>query len=357
MKDDKKLDDIIESFFSLATGYGFDMKTRGSLISSYFENDFNLSAGHQYVIPMLTSSQKVESQRIVINEPCFRRIDISKIGYSPYHLLLFEMGVVGLLGYTLKKDEWLREILKFSFEWLRNLGIETNGLIFSISAGAKILGKTFKKDSDSYTVLKSLKVSDRNILWTRGRRNFIYSKGDNRPAGYGIEIFCYTNNNFVEIGSLNIYTDIYKNGYFHPTLNTAIGAGFGFERLSYVINHYNNVFQIETFSKLMEIMRQYLEREIDFELVKQRLFRVAELLKAIVFIINDGQLPDHSSRGKILKKLVKNFFSETIYIGIPAKEIVMKGVCSLLEIYSKRYQEIKSKEDLIKSIILGLKPK
>jgi alanyl-tRNA synthetase len=353
----KTLDEIIVSFFDSATAEGFDMKPRGSLLSPYFQNEFNLSAAHQYVVPILSSLKELAPQKIVINEPCFRRIDIEKIGYSPYHLLLFEMGVIGILGYTPKKSEWLREILKFSVEWLRNLGFKTDELIFTISAGARILWKTFKKDNDSYAVLKSLGVSDENILWTKGRRNFIYSVGDNRPAGYGIEIFCYTNDTFVEIGSLNIYSGIYKNGSFHETLNTAIGAGFGFERLSYIINHYDNVFQIEIFSRFMEIVREYFEREIDFTLIKQRLCTIGELLKVLVFVISDGQLPDQSSRGKILKKLAKNFFSEIIYLGLPPEEIVMKGVRSFLEIYSKRYREIKSKEDLIKSIILDLTPK
>jgi len=351
----KKIDEIIDSFSQLSIARGFDIKPRGGLISPYFENDFNLSSGHQYVQPIILSSEKVEPYKIAVDEPCFRRADISKIGYSLYHLLLFEMGVIGILGYTSQRAVWLREVLQFSAEWLHSLGLEIGELFFTISSGVKIHGKSFKKDNDSYAALRSMGISEKNIIWTKGRRNFIYSRGHNRPAGYGIEIYCPTKNGaFVEIASPIIYTDIYKDGFFEEALNSAVGVGFGFERISYVINSYDNIFQTDIYSRFIALVRQYFDKEVDFQLIQSRLYTIGELLRALVFIISDGQLSGQGGRGKIMRNLIKSLFSEINYVGLPTEEIVIKGVRTFIETYSQRYPEMKSEEDLIKRTIFNL---
>ena len=345
---------VIKSFFMYAAESGFVSKKRSSLISPFFKNDFNLSAGHQYVVPVLGSKERVYPQKIVINEPCFRRIDLQKIGYSPFHLLLFEMGVVALIGFSQDIREWVEEVLRFTIKWLNEQSLDCSKLIFTICQQANVLGKKFGADKVSYNALKKLGCSEENIVWTSGRRNFIYSQGENRPAGYSIEIFYRSDEYFVEVASLNIYTHMFKGNSLTRTVNVAVGGGFGFERITYVKNSYRNVFQIDIFSGFMNLVRKYF-LENEFLLIQPRLFRIGEILKALVFIISDGQLPDRSGRGKILKRLAKSMFSEIQYLGLPAEEIVERGICEFGKVYRERYPQILEKYGLIKDVILRLK--
>jgi len=352
----KTLDEIIVSFFDSATAEGFDMKPRGSLLSPYFQNEFNLSAAHQYVDPILSSLKELAPQKIVINEPCFRRIDIEKIGYSPYHLLLFEMGVIGILGHTLKKSEWLKKILQLSREYLGKIGFKIDRLIFTISEGMEIFGKDFEKDENSYNSLRNAGILDKNIMWVKGRRNFIYRSENNCPAGYCIEIFYPVRNTLVEIATLVMYTHIYKEGTLLEAKNIAVGCAFGFERISYVLNSYESVFEIDTFRPFMDFVCKFLGAKLELSLFKQRLQMIGELLRALTFLIGEGQLPDQSGRGKIIKRLARLLFSEINYLSFPLEETVIGGVNTFIEVYSKRYSHLGEKKDLVVNTILSLKP-
>jgi len=345
--------ELIKSFLDFTKGFGFEEKPAGSLLSPLFEGEFNLSAGHQYVLPVITSDEVYSKpEKIAIVEPCFRRIDLGKIGYSPCHLLLFEMGVFGTLGYRDSARVSLSEMIGVFLNWFEEIGLRRNDLEFTVSKGAEILGTIFPADEETLEVLKEHGLGRANIIQTKGRRNFIYSKGENRPAGYSIEIFYSKSKSYIEIGSVNIYTHLYKKGRLSRTKNQALGGGVGFERVYYVVNGLDSVFEIPLYYSFIKTVKRYFAVGAEFELILPRVYLIAELIKSICFLIAEGQRCDRTRRGRVMKSLVNKLISEVDYLGMDRVDIVQSGVESFADYYKGSYPELNWDGIILNSTIL-----
>lgn len=317
--------DVINSFFSFTKERGYEKKERSNLISPYFNNEFNLSAGHQYVIPILRSEKEEPIVKIAINEICIRRIDLEKLGVSNYHLLMFEMGVLGVFGYVEDLRTTLSTVLHDVIDFIKMLGFDMDKIYFSVSDGATILHHKYPADDLSYQELCNQGIKDTNIIKTKGRQNFIFSNGVGRPAGNSIEIFYKKENSFIEIASINVYKYLFYEGKLHPMLNHAIGGGFGFDRITYLLNNRNQVFEIPPFTTFADSLKPMFRNEIEFLLNKERIYRIIELIKTLVFIEKDGQLPNDTPHGKIMKSFINKLKSEINYLELNEKEVVKLG--------------------------------
>lgn len=317
--------DVINSFFKFTGERGYDRKERSNLISPYFNNEFNLSAGHQYVIPILRSTDKKSPVKIAINEICIRRVDLEKLGESNYHLLMFEMGVMGVFGYMDNINTTLFTVLHDVIDFIKLLGFNMDEIYFSVSEGAIILHKRYPADEMSFHALRAQGIKETNIIKTKGRQNFILSNGVDRPAGNSIEIFTKRNGSFVEIASINVYKYLFRDGKLNPMLNHAIGGGFGFDRITYLLNDCNSIFEIPPFSMFADRIKTYFRNENEFQLNRTRIYRIIELIKTLVFIEKDGQLPDETPHGKIMKSFIKKLKSEITYLELNEKEVINLG--------------------------------
>jgi len=329
--------EVIEKFFQFTRERGYAKKERSNLISPYFNNEFNLSAGHQYVIPILQNEEKEELIKIAINEICIRRIDLEKLGASNHHLLMFEMGVMGVFGYIDHIKEQLLSILRDVIDLIELLGFDMNQIYFSVSEGASVLHKKYPADTLSYECLLHHGIRPLNIVKTKGRQNFIFSTGVGRPAGNSIEIFYKRGEDFTEIASINIYKYLFSEGKLHPMTNMAIGGGFGFDRITYLLNGYNRVFDTPPFSLFSEQIKDLFRNEMEYRLNQDKINRILELIKTLVFIELDGQKPDNSPHGKIMKGFIDKLKSEINYLELQENDVVEMGVSAVKEHYKSRY--------------------
>jgi alanyl-tRNA synthetase len=315
------LNSFINNFFNFGKLNNYDITQRSPLVSPFFKDEFNLSAGHQVLMPTILSNESQPIRRIIVNEPCLRRIDFEKLGVSNIHLLLFEMGVFGIFGERKNENENRYSILSDCFNFLSSLNLNRNNIFFSVSNGAEIQNHKFDPDNKSCLILKEIGVSAKNIIQTFGRQNFIFSKGDNRPSGYSIEIFYNYENQFVEIGSINIYEYIFVNKEFvKNTANFGIGCGFGFERLQFILQKQRSVYDLDLFCDTINKIKEKFN-PVNFLIIKERLIKIIELLKTLLFIHFDGQMPDKSPHGKIMKIFLSKLISEVNYLSIGRNDI------------------------------------
>lgn len=346
---------FLDSFEASAKMHGFVQREPTGLISDYFPSEFNLSAGHQHVIPVLQSAEPLkESMKISIIETCFRRSDLERIGYSPDHLLTFEMGVCAVMSPNASLSDLVEQVLDSGLNWLTEVGIKSEQLFFTYSLGANVFGEEIGEDTISLNALKKLSVPDKNRKGIYGRRNFIFSQGELRPAGHSLEIFHRNGNSFREIASVNIYTRLFRSQRLVQTVNSAVGIGMGFERVCAAVNKKNSVFLIDVFSPAMELMKRSIGDCDEYLILRPRLFLICELIKSICFVVSAGQLPDQSPRGRILKRLIKKVCSELNYIGFPEEETVDQCVDSFISQYSSRYATMIPARGVIKSMIHDL---
>jgi alanyl-tRNA synthetase len=332
--------EIRNILFSFFKENDFQIVDRSNLVSKYFKDEFNLSGGHSHLIPAIKSSEKVNKKDIAVIDLCIRKADSQIIGISNTHLLLFEMGVWGSFGYIdNKKQEEFRQ-LSLLLSFLNQCGIEKESLYFTICAGGQYLDKLILPDNDSYEILSSLNIKSSHIFKTAGRRNFMFSRGTDRLAGYNIEIFIKRDNQFIEIASSNIYQYLNKLTYLEKTINAGIGCGVGIERIEFIAKGYNSVYDLDFFKTTKEAIRKILNISDDsINIISDKIYRSIELSKALIFLINDNQKLDKSAQGKTMKSYLAKIKSELDFLSISADsfiDVMKKEMVNIYEEYQMR---------------------
>lgn len=314
---------ISERFDTFVRSNSFRVVEKSRLVSKYFKNEFNLSGGHSHLVPAVLNPQKVEKEKIAVLDQCIRRADAQIIGISDVHLLLFKMGVWGSFGYIEDKQEEEYYQLSLLIDFLEQCGISRSSLYCTVCAGGRFLDRSFPMDVDSYNILNSLGINPKRIFSTAGRRNFMLSKGIDRLAGYNVEFFVKHKNGFVEIASSNIYQYINKLTYLEKTVNNGIGCGVGIERLEFLTKGYDNVYDLDFFQKFRSRVRVILGISNEsMEMIADKIYRIAELSKTLVLLIDDEQGFDKTAQGKTMKTYLAKIVSELDFLSIPVDDYV-----------------------------------
>ena len=189
----------------------------------------------------------------------------------------------------------------------------------------------------TYKILTEKGIDESHLIKTKGRQNFIFSNGVGRPAGNSIEIFCKKNDAYTEIASINIYKYLFSDGKLNPMTNQAIGGGFGFDRITYLLNNCATVFDVPPFSTFAGEIKPLFRNELEFQLNKDGIYRIIELIKTLVFIDNDCQLTDNSPHKKIMKGFINKLKSEISYLELKEKDVFNIAITILEKHYSLRY--------------------
>lgn len=319
-----KKDDIKQRLLEFIIKKGYEITTATGIISPFFVDEFNLSAGHQFVLPALNNQEKVDIRKAGTIEWCIRRDDIDRIGYTNTHLACFEMAVFGHFGYI--QERKLKQILLFQQlnEFFSSIGLQNKMTFYTVTNGAKILNIKFNKDSTSYDALIEANIKTSNIIFTNGRQNFVFSNGENRASGYNIEIYYNYNGNFIEIASANIYEYILKGNELTKSINTGVGFGIGLERLEMIVNNLQSVYENDYFNERLGILHQQIPDKLNRQIVKQKLIKIIELNKTIEHINEriDNSISNINKKQRKAYNFIKaKLNSELDYLQIDLKKI------------------------------------
>ncbi len=330
-----KVQDI---FNDLITENHFKNVERSKLVSKYFKNEFNLSGGHSHLVPAVLNQQQVLKEDIALLDLCIRRADAQIIGASNVHLLLFEMGVWGSFGYINNKKEEEYRHLSLLLSFLDRCGIPITELYCTTCNGGQYLDKQILPDTDSEEILHSLGIRDERIFQTSGRRNFMLSRGIDRLAGYNIEFFVKRNRQFIEIASSNIYQYINKLTHLERTINSGIGCGVGIERIQFITEGYESVYDLEYFQDFKNDMQKILNITSEsINIISDKIYRIAELSKTLIFLLNDEQGFDKSAQGKTMKTYLAKISSELDFLSIPYDKYILALQSNLEHLYNGLY--------------------
>lgn len=347
---------IIKKFEEYFVNKEYPKKNPLGLINNpaYPSPYFNMSALHEEAIPYLLSQDELFQKRVSIHERCFRRNDMGLIGYSPYHLSFFEMCAFAWLGpfHLLQSPEIDMELIKNMATFLKDiLGIDRKKLIVTIFGGGTIEGKNFEPDShvEKIWVDEGVAVKKRN-----SKTNFIISDEERRGCGPSQEIFFDRGadvvlGRYVEIASINKYIFLSPFKSFKKTKNSAIGCGFGIERISMILENKETVFDISEMSPLLELLKGKISRDT-YLLYSPYIYSLMDLTRAFIFMIYDGQLWDNSSRGKVLRRMLKNIKGEIEFLGLNKLDTI-ELINKIIDVYSFRYQSLSESRNAILDII------
>lgn len=315
--------DIFSLFEKFTQENNFRFVERSNLVSKYFKGEFNLSGGHSYLVPAILNPEKVSKDNISVIDLCVRKVDAQIVGVSYEHLLLFEMGVWGGFGYIEDKKAEEYKHLSLLVDFFELCGISRDELFVTACEGGVFLGHEIPLDADSIEIFKAIGIKDNHVILTKGRRNFMLSRGIDRLAGYNVEFFVRRNNRFIEIASSNIYQYINKLTHLERTVNTGIGCGVGLERIEFVTNNLESAFELPFYNNSIQAIRKLMNLSKESsDIILDKLIRIIELSKTLIFLLNDDQTFDNTPQGKVMKSYFAKVISEMEFLAIPNEPLL-----------------------------------
>lgn len=334
----------------------WDLMDAIGLVSPYFPNTFTPSGGHDVVVPAMRNPIPQPIKKFYRIERCFRDIDIGIVGLS-HHLSYFEMLTFGIVGYI---HHQILEVIEKIVSQMAYILFEVFQLDYTKIFTAYFSGGIIAGVNIPPVTNEEIRIWEKyfklNLIPVPGRRTFIYAAMENWPAGAGFEIFYDRGSHlpetirFVEIASINFYKYINGAGSLHEAVNWAIGGGIGLERLAMVIQQAPTIYDIDVFQIIKNILNCKIKHE-EIQLFSKAYNIAIDHLRALIFILMDGQKADSTPRGKILRRLAKRTTNQLIYLNLIDDKFIDELCKTIIFAYQSRYpQLVEMRWDILKSL-------
>ncbi len=328
------------------------------------ENDPSVlftTAGMHPLVPYLLGEKHPCGKRLVDIQKCIRTGDIDEVG-DDYHCTFFEM-----LGNWSLGDYFKEEKIPWSFEFLTSpkyLDIPKEQLAVTIFAG----DETAPRDEVSFNAWKKCGISEDKIFFLPKEHNWWILASGVGPCGPDSEMFidtgkpkCSENCNpscncgkYIEIGN-DVYMEFIKktkDGKVVSNPQKNVDTGFGFDRLLYISNGFESVYDSEIFIPIIKKIEELSGKKYKENNETKRNMRIiADHIRASVFIISDGVTPLNVGQGYVLRRLLRraiNCASRLNLEGFKLADLVLVVV----DIYKETYPELEEKKEFIKDTIL-----
>jgi len=309
------------------------------------------------------------SLRIADTQKCLRvsgkHNDLDDVGRDTYHHTMFEM-----LGNWSFGDYFKKEAIAWAWELLTEVyKIPKENLYVTVFDGDE--SDNLERDKEAYDFWKEHITEDR-ILGGNKKDNF-WEMGDTGPCGPCSEIHIDLRNaeektkisgkdlvnkdhpQVVEIWNLVFMEFLRKSDKSLEKLpKQNVDTGMGFERLCMALQGKESNYDTDIFtpiiSKIEEISgKKYTSILNDEKDIAIRV--VADHIRAVAFVIADGQLPSNTGAGYVIRRILRRAISYSYRFLDLKKPFIFQLVKILKEQMIEIFPEIESQEKLITEVI------
>ncbi len=333
------------------------------------ENDpsvlFN-TAGMQPLVPYLLGEKHPQGTRLVNFQKCVRTGDIDDIGDNT-HATFFEMMGNWSLGDYFKKDaiNWSYELLTSKEE---GFGLDPQRLYVTCFEG----DENAPRDEESAQIWKDIfeknNVTGERIYFMSAESNW-WQPGPNGPCGPDTEMFYditgtmtsgLTKEEYMKADTeqkvVEIWNDVFmeyvkKDGKVVGKLESKnVDTGSGFERVTMVLQGKDNIYDTDIFELIMAKIVELGSEELGSGAILKSKRIIADHLRASVFLICDGVLPDNKDQGYVLRRLLRRSVNHANKLRIEAGKLteIAKAV---IETHREAYPTILERKDRILNTI------
>jgi alanyl-tRNA synthetase len=299
------------------------------------------TAGMHPLVPYLTGNKHPLGDRLTDYQKCLRTDDIDEVGDNR-HLTFFEMLGNWSLGNYFKKES-----IEYSYEFLTKiLNIPVSKLSVTCFAG----DNDAPKDEFSAKVWEDLGIPKERIYFFGKKQNW-WGMSTGGPCGPDTEIFYDTGKEkcseecnpdcdcgkYVEIWN-NVFMEYNKvDDKYLPLVQKNVDTGLGLERLTFLLQNKNDVFETELF---IDIINYILSLTKVDNMNSVRI--IADHLRASCMLIVDNVKPSNVEQGYILRRLIRRVIRHLRKLEINVDKIsdIVNVVCKTL---SNSYAEINNK--------------
>lgn len=306
------------------------------------------NAGMNQFKDYFLGQQKPKFLRAATSQKCVRaggkHNDLENVGYTARHHTFFEM-----LGNFSFGDYFKKEAIIFAWELLTEK--------FHIPAN-KLLVTVYHEDEEAFDIWKNtinlpqekiIKIGDKSDKYISD--NF-WMMGDTGPCGPCSEIFFdhgseipggppgsknEDGDRFIEIWNLVFMQFNRKeDGTMDLLPKPSVDTGMGLERISAVLQSVHSNYEIDIFESLIKHAAKILS-------VKDHLLPslkvIADHVRSITFLINDGVQPSNDGRGYVLRRIMRRAIRHGYKLGAQSP-FLASIIQSVAENMNEAYPEL-----------------
>jgi alanyl-tRNA synthetase len=306
-------------------------------------------AGMNQFKDMFLGKGALPHKRVTTAQKCLRVPDLDNVGRTPRHHTFFEM-----LGHFSFGDYFKKECI--AWEWgffTEALGIPPEQLVVTI----------YHDDEEAFEIwTKDIGLAPEKVFRFGEKENFwpaeAPSKGPNGPCGPCSEIYFdnapgkpypdkeglveLPDDRFTEIGNC-VFTqfDRQADGTLAPLPQRNIDVGLGLERITAVLAGAKNNFETDLFRPYIERIGQFAGKRYGEDPADdERLRRIADHVRAVVFCIADGALPGNEGRGYVVRKIIRRAVRDGYELGIEGS-FLHELVATVGDVMGEAYPEVR----------------
>lgn len=354
-------DTVSERFLTYYAQQGYTFLPAGSLLDPATPMTFVGSAGLTQIETGIEHSDERHGERYVLVQPCFRHFDLEKVGRSPVHLSLFEMGGAFAFG-KMTREDTLGRIWDFL---VTELGFARERLWVTWFSGGKVAEHVFPADAETFQAWQSLGILPEQILavgpdvgfWKQGAgltgverfrkcgptTEIFFDRGAERRCGSDCRPGCACGR-FVEIANiLFIHFMMDQETHSVAPLATAFDETvIGVERVAIAQQGKLSVFELETFAPIIQAIRLQQQNEG----LPESAAVIADHLRALLFLVADGApSPGKGGRARIVRLLIRGILTHQQVLGIADPAFIPRLVDVALVHYQDRHPKLGQDRD------------
>jgi len=326
------------------------------------------NAGMNQFKDLFLGEAAVKYSRVADTQRCLRvsgkHNDLEEVGIDTYHHTMFEM-----LGNWSFGDYFKKEAIAWSWELLTEVyKIPKEKLYVTYFEGDEKEG--LEKDQEAYDLWKQY-VDESHILPGNKKDNF-WEMGDTGPCGPCSEIHvdCRTDEEKALVDGatlvnadhpqvIEIWNNVFmqfnrlKDGSLQSLPAKHVDTGMGFERLVRVLQEKTSNYDTDVFQPMIQFISDKAGIKYGADEKTDIAMRVmADHIRAISFVIADGQLPSNNKAGYVIRRILRRAVRYA-YTFLNFKEPFLNQLVPLLaEQFKGVFNELISQQDFVQKVVL-----
>lgn len=326
------------------------------------------NAGMNQFKDLFLGEAPIKYPRVTDTQRCLRvsgkHNDLEEVGIDTYHHTMFEM-----LGNWSFGDYFKKEAIAWSWELLTEVyKIPKDKLYVSIFEGDEKEG--LPRDTEAYELWKQYVPEDRIILGNK-KDNF-WEMGDMGPCGPCSEIHvdCRPEHERAAVSGkdlvnadhpqvIEIWNNVFmqfnrlKDGSLQPLPAQHVDTGMGFERLVRVLQEKSSNYDTDVFQPLIQFIAEHAGVAYGAAEKTDIAMRVmADHIRAIAFVIADGQLPSNNKAGYVIRRILRRAVRYA-YTFLNLKEPFLNQLVPVLaEQFKGVFEELVLQQDFVQKVVL-----
>jgi alanyl-tRNA synthetase len=277
------------------------------------------TAGMVQFVPVFKGEVKPKHPRVTTAQRCLRTTDIERIGTTARHLTFFEM-----LGNFSFGDYYKKDAIPWAWEFLtKDLKMDIDRLWITI----------FRDDDEAFDVWhkgvgipidRIVRLGEEDNFWSAGptglcgpSSEIIYDFGEDFSCGPDCGLGCDCDR-WVEVWNL-VFMQYNRNikGELEVLPKKNIDTGMGLERAAAILQGVTTTFETDLIFPLVETVASIARTKYKESKGKDISLKIiADHVRAIVFMINDGILPSNEGRGYVLRRILRRAVRHGRLLGV-----------------------------------------